>query len=254
MKRRFFVHNVSLFATGLLGGFASANNNNPMATLSERELVGIDRPTLYGKGFNLRKEAAQALNAMIKQAAKEGLHIYSASSYRSFERQRLIWNRKFRSMHHSNKTSEEKVREILTYSSLPGSSRHHWGTDADLIDLAKPQPEDVLLPKHFKHNGVFHDLYCWLKENAPHFDFYEAYPNDEKRTGYNYEPWHWSYAPLAVPFTEQFMKIDLRQYINVPQMEGREVFTVSFVEQFKQEWGLGINPDLIPKSYQTSKP
>jgi len=30
--------------------------------------------------------------------------------------------------------ASEKIASILRWSALPGTSRHHWGTDLDIID------------------------------------------------------------------------------------------------------------------------
>ena len=70
------------------------------------------------------------------------------SSFRDFSRQLTIWNGKF-----SGETTdarrgraspssralvrEERIDTILLWSALPGASRHHWGTDVDLVDRAR---------------------------------------------------------------------------------------------------------------------
>ena len=41
------------------------------------------------------------------------------------------------------------IRKIIECSTLPGTSRHHWGTDIDLIDAAHPQEGDVLVTEKF---------------------------------------------------------------------------------------------------------
>ena len=41
------------------------------------------------------------------------------------------------------------IDKIIEYSTLPGTSRHHWGTDIDIIDAEPPEEGDVLLPKNF---------------------------------------------------------------------------------------------------------
>lgn len=249
MRRRTFIiltFTMGESMKGLIIPNANTSENEEPFTVPELELVGKKRPQLYGEGFNLRKKAAQAFDAMRSAAHKDGIKIYSLSSYRSFDRQMSIWNRKYLSPNLKNMTPEERVRDILTYSSLPGSSRHHWGTDADLIDLNHPRPSDPLLASHFEKGGIYYDLYFWLIKHAHQFGFYEAYTNDPERTGYNYEPWHWSYAPLSIPLLKQFDSLDLGKHLHQSQIEGKTAFTPKFIEEFKEKWGRGINPKLIP--------
>ena len=83
---------------------------------------------------------------------------------------------------------------------MPGSSRHHWGTDMDFNSL---------------ENGYFETgeglrLYKWLKLHAAEYGFCQPYTSKSTgRTGYEEEKWHWSFMPLS--------KIFLQDYINTIQ-------------------------------------
>ena len=87
---------------------------------------------------------------------------------------------------------------ILVWSALPGASRHHWGSDCDLIDRAAlPAGTAVeLLGKHYATDGCHARLSAWLAGHAHDFGFFRPY--DVDRGGVQPEPWHWSYAPLAI--------------------------------------------------------
>ncbi|MBD3265219.1 D-alanyl-D-alanine carboxypeptidase family protein, partial [bacterium] len=136
-------------------------------TVPEMELVGRTRPPLFGDGFNLRKEAADAFDTMRRAAGAEGINMYSASSFRSFNRQKGIWNRKYIKYTKEGKSPQEAIRAIIEYSTLPGSSRHHWGTDLDIIDTAVPQPKDhPLIATHFHEGGAYQKLFEWLLKHA----------------------------------------------------------------------------------------
>jgi hypothetical protein len=54
------------------------------------------------------------------------------SGFRSFERQVEIWNRKVEAL--QPRVPQEIFEAILRWSALPGTSRHHWGTELDVID------------------------------------------------------------------------------------------------------------------------
>ncbi|MEM8562953.1 MAG: M15 family metallopeptidase, partial [Pseudomonadota bacterium] len=93
-----------------------------------------------------------------------------------------------------------KVRAILRYSALPGSSRHHWGTDLDVYDAAAIEPgyRLQLSPQEVETGGVFDAMHCWLDEcmaTGASFGFYRPYHID--RGGVAPERWHLSYAPIA---------------------------------------------------------
>src|SRR5881394_967902 len=83
--------------------------------------------------------------AMRAAAAAEGIDLVPFSSFRDFDRQLTIWNGKFRGerpiqdragrpLHALALSPAERVEAILWWSALPGASRHHWGTDFDVLD------------------------------------------------------------------------------------------------------------------------
>ena len=99
--------------------------------------------------------------------------------------------------HEGDPDAGELIEGILCWSALPGASRHHWGTDIDVIDRAA-MPENYrykLLPEEYAVGGVFHRLNSWLDENTARFEFFRPYA--EYRGGVNPEPWHLSHAPTA---------------------------------------------------------
>jgi LAS superfamily LD-carboxypeptidase LdcB len=85
---------------------------------------------------------------------------------------------------------------ILTWSALPGASRHHWGTDLDLIDAATPPGRQAALTAtEFAPGGPFAALSTWLEGHAARFGFFRPFRG--KRSGVQPEPWHYSFAPVA---------------------------------------------------------
>ena len=173
--------------------------------------------------------------------------MYSISSYRSYKYQKMLWNRKFDDYTERGTTPVEAVRIILEYTAIPGSSRHHWGADLDVIDYSKPLPEKVLYPKNYRPGGVFENLGLWLAANARSFGFYQAYPNDPARPGFKHEPWHYSFAELSIPLLKRFMEIDVEKHLVDETILGSEIFSKEFLARYKKEYCLGINPELIPE-------
>ncbi|MFB6263299.1 MAG: D-alanyl-D-alanine carboxypeptidase family protein [Bradymonadaceae bacterium] len=83
-------------------------------------------------------------------------------------------------------TAVERQREILSASSAPGISRHHWGTEFDLFSLN---------PYRFEKGRRYAEEYRWMRTHANEWGYFQTYrrPAD----AYMPEPWHWSYYPIA---------------------------------------------------------
>jgi len=77
---------------------------------------------------------------------------------------------------------------------MPGTSRHHWGTDIDLNNFNNAWFE--------KGDGL--ELFIWLEKNAHAYGFCRPYTKKdmERPDGYNEEKWHWSYMPLSQKLTD----------------------------------------------------
>lgn len=240
MNRRTFVKQTAL-AAGTLMFLPSFVMDE---AYSKQELMGRIRPELLGDNFNLRRAAANAFEKMRQDAAKEGITIYSASSYRSYEHQNRIWTRKYKKYIGQGLSPMASIKKIVRYSTIPGTSRHHWGTDLDMIDLSKPTPADALLAANYQKGGVYEALGDWLLKNANGYGFYEAYTNNSNRKGFEYEPWHYSYAPIAKPMLKDYLKLNIKEELLGAGLLGADSFTSEFIDQYINENIKGIHPFL----------
>ena len=207
---------------------------------NQEELIGKGKIEFYSKTILLKVEAGKAFKKMQIAARKEGFEIEIVSAYRSYERQKEIWNRKYKVNAKDQLTPDENIRKIIEYSTLPGSSRHHWGTDIDIIDGSKKNEGDVLLSHKFHGNGPYAPLRRWLDLNSEKFGFIRPYTNDITRKGFNYEPWHYSYAPIAVPMLKAYLKLDLLKILTPNSLEGSNYITSKFLSSYINENVLGI--------------
>ena len=131
-----------------------------------------------GKTLYLQKNVLKAFQKMHYTAKKEGLNIFLCSATRNYNAQKKIWEAKF--LGHQKvdginlakhiKSKKVRVKIILKFSSMPGTSRHHWGTDIDLVASPKDQ-----LQNHYFEQGVGLKLYQWLRKNASRFGFCQPY-------------------------------------------------------------------------------
>lgn len=139
----------------------------------------------------LKKEAYEAFKKMYAAALKDGVTLSIRSGMRNFNYQKGIWERKWEA--YKNLEPLERAKKILEFSSMPTTSRHHWGTDMDLNDLNNSYFE----------SGTGEKVYNWLLQHGAEYGFYQVYTSkDTGRTGYNMEKWHWSYLPLAKQYLD----------------------------------------------------
>ena len=183
----------------LLGKFNPATDSN---------FVRCVAPYAGGSalGQYLQKETWAAFKEMYAAAQKEGIKLTILSATRNFNSQKSIWEAKWtggRKVGGQNLSIEipdpaRRAREILKYSSMPGSSRHHWGTDIDL---------NAFNNAYFKQ-GKGKAEYQWLQNNASRYGFCQPYTEKNRggRTGYNEERWHWSYTPLSKPYLAAYIE------------------------------------------------
>ena len=205
-------------------------------------LLGKKEITASSKKFTLLPQVALAFEKMEIAAKKDSIDIKVISSYRSYTTQKSIWNRKYNRFIGEGLTGPEAIKKIIEYTTLPGTSRHHWGTDVDLIDGSKNVEGDVLLEEHF-HQGAYQKLHLWLQKNATRFGFDIVYTKDSLRNGFFYEPWHYSYAPLSKEFLKTYVDKELIYHIKQDSsLLGKEFISPEFIEGYFRENILGINP------------
>ncbi|MBT8303062.1 MAG: M15 family metallopeptidase [Bacteroidia bacterium] len=219
---------------------------NIKRTISYDELIGKGNPELFGEGYSLREEAKKAFLKMKSAAAESGIDIKVVSSYRNYAHQNRIWERKYRKFTKDGMSPIDAIKKIVEYSTIPGTSRHHWGTDIDIVDDAVKQPKNLLAADHFHDDGPFCKLKEWLDEHSETYGFYLVYTDNANRNGFKYEPWHLSYKALSIDYLAEYKKLDLLEMLQKEQLLGSEYFTKEFLESYISDNILDINPALLP--------
>lgn len=126
----------------------------------------------------MRKEAAHALEDLFAAAKEDGEELVAASGYRSYERQKRIFES------YVEIYGEEETK---TFSAMPGTSEHQTGLAMD-VTSAKMSFE---LDQSFRKTSEGK----WLAEHAYEYGFVIRYPKGKDNiTGYTYEPWHLRYV------------------------------------------------------------
>ena len=169
-------------------------SNHPL--FEKIDIKYADRENLF-----MRKEAYQEFQKMWEAAKEDGVSLQIRSATRNFDYQKGIWERKWEgitTLSDGSKANEinsprERALKILLYSSMPGTSRHHWGTDIDLNSF----------DNNWFESGEGLVLYNWLLKNAGSYGYYQVYTSkgEHRPYGYEEEKWHWSFKPISGPLT-----------------------------------------------------
>lgn len=214
---------------------------------SENQLLGKGNPDLTGDTYTskMNKEARIAFEKMKTAALKDGINIEVVSAYRSFQKQKNIFENKYKRFTNEGLSPIQSVEKIIEYSTIPGTSRHHWGTDIDIIDANYPKPKSVLEEENFYGNGPYCHLKNWMDRHSESYGFYEVYTKNPNRKGVKYEPWHFSYAPVSKPMLKEYQKLDIKRILKEEKILGHECFTEKFIFKYKTENILDINPQLF---------
>ena len=191
-------------------------------------------------GLYLLDEVYDAFVEMHNAAKKDGITLVIISATRDFDSQKDIWEQKWtgarlvegQDLAKTVPDPIERARVILKYSSMPGTSRHHWGTDIDINSVNNGYFE----------SGVGSKVFEWLTANADDFGFYQTYtPKGEGRPhGYEEEPWHWSYCPIAGRYLRQYL--EKVTYDDISGFDGSDTAAEIDVIAY---YVLGINPDCL---------
>lgn len=127
-------------------------------------------PEDFGNG--LTDETMDNFNKLKSAALLEGLNIFIASGYRSYDRQKTLYE---------NYAARDGYEKADTYSARPGHSEHQTGLAMDVNEVSDAftnTPEAI-----------------WMSENCYKYGFILRYPKDKtEETGFKYEPWHFRYV------------------------------------------------------------
>lgn len=187
-----------------------------LVRISKKDLLGqlnpardtaftrIDSSYTNKAAIYLRKAAYQDFVRMAHAAQANGISLRIISATRNFAAQKRIWEAKWsgkrpidgQDLSQAIPDPQQRALKILEYSSMPGTSRHHWGTDIDLNALTN----------NYFTSGRGKAVYDWLQKHAATYGFCQVYtaPGEDRPYGYQEEKWHWSYMPLAHQFLQHY--------------------------------------------------
>lgn len=194
----------SLFNAGGIDGAYLLGKFNPA---THKDFTKVNKKYASRSGMYVRKDVYQAFLKMYDAALQDGIDLKILSATRSFSGQKRIWEAKWtgkrkvsgQDLSQAIPFGTDRARKILEYSAMPGTSRHHWGTDLDLCALNNA----------FFEKGKGKEIYDWLNNNARNFGFYQPYTERSslRATGHNEEKWHWSFLPVSGVLTQMYTQL-----------------------------------------------
>jgi LAS superfamily LD-carboxypeptidase LdcB len=232
---------------------------------AKKKYVNLQQKAAFGltgdhitchNNIGLHKDVLEPWQQLVDAARKAGFDLALASGFRSFDRQQQIWNAKMCGeravldddgciLNVTSLSSLDKIKRIMRWSALPGTSRHHWGTDVDVYDRAAV-PDDYcpqLMTNEYMDNGPFAPMSQWLKEfldkaDSPAF----MLPYIEDNNGIKPEPWHLSYLPVAEQYQKMWSLTLLQKYLNESDIIGKSTILSSIDALYEQFIKDSINP------------
>ncbi len=162
---------------------------NPKFIVIDQKYTALSKENAH-----IRKETYEAFVRMYEAALRDGITLRVTSATRSNVTQRMLWEKKWVKSPYASGIA--RVRHLLRYTSFPGISRHHWGSEIDLMSTKL----------RYWASSSGQKTYKWLCENAHRFGFFQPYTKNPDRKGFTEEKWHWSYAPLSDLFQQQYIE------------------------------------------------
>ncbi len=213
----------------------------PVPVLTDEQLLGFVRPPEMisdpQTGQLALPAVMRAFGRLKEQAKADGWNLILVSGYRSYRDQRRVWNQSDDSYLQRGATNQKKrVKAVMSLVSVPGLSRHHWGTE---LDISESSLRGQLVNVEPDTPGKVLKFYAWMQNNAPQYGFCQVYLG--RKGSVHSEPWHWSFLPYSKKYQRQFMAIkDFKRIFDI-NVEDVDYLMKNFTRILKSEKN-SINP------------
>ena len=168
-----------------------------MSKKNNWELVLVNERNKISENYNVSVMAVEngqyvdercysQLEAMISDCKNAGNSPVICSSYRSHEKQILLFSNKIKELIGQGYSKKQAKKEAGKVIAVPGTSEHEIGLAVDIVDV-----NYQLLDDEQENTGTQQ----WLMKNCWKYGFILRYPQNKKDiTGVIYEPWHYRYV------------------------------------------------------------
>lgn len=156
-------------------------------------------------GHAIDKRAYPALQRMMDDCRAAGLEPTICSSYRTWEKQEELFQRKVQSYLPTAASREEAEEQAAFWVARPGTSEHQAGLAVDIVDKSHQTldegQEETPVQK-------------WLMEHCAEYGYILRYPTEKSAlTGVGYEPWHYRYVGEAAAGDIMSRGLCLEEYL-----------------------------------------
>lgn len=192
---------------------------------------------------SMQQHSANALEQMFAAASNDGVQLYAASGYRSYDYQADLYQ------YWVNRYGEERANQI---SAKPGESEHQTGLVMDVTSASV----NYELVQSFGDTTEGQ----WVENNAANYGFTVRYPEGKQHiTGYQYEPWHLRYVGADHAAEIAANNLTLEEYLSQDSSDGTRTYTIQAGDTFwkiANDHGttvdrlLALNPDFDPLTLQ----
>jgi LAS superfamily LD-carboxypeptidase LdcB len=160
------------------------------------DIIIVNKSYPVDKDYNpesLTTETKEAFEKMKEAALNDGIKLWIASGFRSYETQEELYN------YYVSKNGKEKAD---TFSARAGYSEHQTGLamDLNIVDSSFEGTKEAI----------------WIEKNCYKYGFIVRYPKDkESITGYKYEPWHIRYLGEQLASKLYNSGLTLEEYLDI---------------------------------------
>jgi len=146
------------------------------------------------EGFQVAKDCAGDLLAMLEACRAAGYQCDINSAYRDKDYQQVLWDNRYNNYIAQGYTPSAATELTALFVLPPGHSEHHTGLAVDITGSEQ--------------------MYGWLEQHAPQFGFVLRYPEDKTQwTGVSYEPWHFRYVGMELALELQTLGFTPEEYL-----------------------------------------
>ena len=177
------------------------NGENPLP-----ENFAAPELTQLKNGHAIDKRAYPDLQAMMDAARAEGFQPLICSSFRSWDKQSELFQKKVQSYLAEGSSQARAEEQAAYWVARPGTSEHQMGLAVDIVDT-----EYQLLDRAQEERPV----QKWLMNHCAEYGFILRYPTEKSNiTGVGYEPWHYRYVGKDAAQAIMSAGLCLEEYLN----------------------------------------
>jgi len=156
------------------------NEQNPLPDSFEVKLKKL------ANGHSVDERCFDDLQAMMDDCRAEGLSPLICSSYRPWDKQQSLYQRKVKQWTAKGYSLENARVQAARIVAVPGTSEHQTGLAVDIVDANNQRLDSSQESTKAQQ---------WLMKNSWKYGFILRYPSDKSElTGIIYEPWHYRYV------------------------------------------------------------